>query len=371
MKKILLISLAAISCLMIKAQTNFRAISYDEAIAAAKNENKMVFMDFYTDWCGPCRLMSRDVFPQKSVGDYMNSHFVCIKVNAEKGEGVSLSQTYNIKAYPTFIIITSDKKEMANICGYREPAAFLNEIDRALDPAKTPEMMKERYDKGERTPELINSYASYLMENIPTGRNFPQEDSDKKVSAINNMVYDYFTSLSDADRLKHENMFIYQSFIYSPFDKPARFMMANLSRFTASDKSDIDSVVSKLYNREVLVLLSGSKKYDEAEFSTLKKEIKQFHLDKNGTFDGALNFIEIESKGDKIAYINFCDKNLKTLTASQDGCLMGSFAKHFTDADDVTKKAAVKFLRNHIGEQDADVIYFTASQINELEGSGH
>jgi thioredoxin-related protein len=371
MKKILLTFLVAMSCLMTKAQTNFRAIGYDEAIATAKSENKMVFIDFYTDWCGPCRLMSREVFPNKSVGDYMNSHFVCIKINAEKGEGVQLAKTYKIEGYPTFVIINSDKKEILNICGYRESAAFLNEIDRALDPAKKPEIMKERYDKGERTPELVKSYASYLMDNISTVRNLSQEDYDKKVSEINNMVYDYFTSLSDVDRLKHENMFIYQSFINSPFDKPARFMMANFSRFNASDKSDIDSIVSKLYNREVLALLSGSKKYDEAEFSTLKKEIKQFKLDKNGTFDGAFKFIETESKSDKIAYINFCDKNLKTLTDSQVGFLMASFAKHFTDADAATKMAAAKFLRNHIGEQSVDVIYFTLSQIGNLEGREH
>ena len=84
-----------------------------------------------------------------------------------------------------------------------------------------------------------------------------------------------------------------------------------------------------------------------------------------------MKFIETESKSDKIAYINFCDKNLKILTDSQVGLLMASFSKHFTGADAATKKAAAKFLRNHIGEQSVDVIYFTSSQIGNLEGRGH
>lgn len=72
MKKQILTALAALLALPGLAQTNFRSITFDEALAAAKAENKMVFIDFYTDWCGPCKAMARDVFPQKAVGDYMN-----------------------------------------------------------------------------------------------------------------------------------------------------------------------------------------------------------------------------------------------------------------------------------------------------------
>ena len=44
-----------LACMMqATAQTNFRSLSYDEALDAAKKENKLVFIDFYTSWCGPC-----------------------------------------------------------------------------------------------------------------------------------------------------------------------------------------------------------------------------------------------------------------------------------------------------------------------------
>lgn len=86
------------------AQTDFRHITFDEALQAAKKEKKHVFIDFYTDWCGPCKRMSREVFPQKSVGDFMNARFVCLKLNAEK-EGVELAKKYGVKAYPTYYVI--------------------------------------------------------------------------------------------------------------------------------------------------------------------------------------------------------------------------------------------------------------------------
>lgn len=59
------------------SQTQFRNITYKEAFDVAKREKKFVFVDFYTTWCGPCKKMLNEVFPQKKVGDFMNDKFVC------------------------------------------------------------------------------------------------------------------------------------------------------------------------------------------------------------------------------------------------------------------------------------------------------
>ena len=69
---------------------NFRPLSYTEAIELAAKENKMVFIDFYTTWCGPCKRMSKEVFPQQEVGEYFNRTFISLKLDAEKENGYDL-----------------------------------------------------------------------------------------------------------------------------------------------------------------------------------------------------------------------------------------------------------------------------------------
>ena len=63
---------------------NFEHLSFKEALDKAQAENKLVFVDCYTSWCGPCRNMTEHIFPQEKVGDYFNSKFVCVKYDMEK-----------------------------------------------------------------------------------------------------------------------------------------------------------------------------------------------------------------------------------------------------------------------------------------------
>lgn len=83
-----------------------------EAQAVAEKEKKMIFIDFYTTWCGPCKMMSSEVFTQDQVGEYFNRTFVNLKVDAEKGEGVELAKKYQVKAYPTFVVLRADGTEV-------------------------------------------------------------------------------------------------------------------------------------------------------------------------------------------------------------------------------------------------------------------
>lgn len=90
----------------------------------AKEERKLVFVDFYTDWCLPCRLMEKDVFMDKDLGNFFNENFINYKVDAEKGNGVNLAQIFNVQAYPTLLFL-NDKGQVLE---RKEGAAYHSEL---------------------------------------------------------------------------------------------------------------------------------------------------------------------------------------------------------------------------------------------------
>src|SRR5690349_11740714 len=79
--------------------------TFQEILDIAKKENKLVFMDAYTSWCGPCKRMAANVFPDPEAGAFFNSNFINVKIDMEKGEGPGISGKYGVRAYPTLFWI--------------------------------------------------------------------------------------------------------------------------------------------------------------------------------------------------------------------------------------------------------------------------
>lgn len=103
MKRIVCLLICVCSYFQLFSQgVDFKQITLKEALEQAKAQGKMVFMDCYTTWCGPCKMMTEEVFPQKEAGDFFNAHFVNVKFDMEKGEGKELSKQFKIRATRPF-----------------------------------------------------------------------------------------------------------------------------------------------------------------------------------------------------------------------------------------------------------------------------
>jgi len=103
------INTAVLLCLVISSAfaqgVNFEQGTWKEVVAKAQKENKIIFLDIYAVWCGPCKKMDKETFTDKSAGDFYNEKFINYKIDGEKGEGIDLAKQYKVTAYPTNIYI--------------------------------------------------------------------------------------------------------------------------------------------------------------------------------------------------------------------------------------------------------------------------
>ncbi len=159
MKKLMILTALLLMKLTVVAQE--KGIQFNQngkwadILAQAKAENKLIFMDAYAVWCGPCKMMDKNVFSQSEIGHFFNQNFINVKMDMEKGEGISLSQSYSVLAYPTFLFIDSNGKVMHRVVGYFEPDAFLEVGQTAINPETRLAALEARYDAGERSAEFV------------------------------------------------------------------------------------------------------------------------------------------------------------------------------------------------------------------------
>src|SRR5699024_5757740 len=129
----------------------------------AIKEGKLVFLDCYAVWCGPCKKMDRTVFHEPGVVDSFDTHFINTKFDMEKGEGVDLKNKFNVQAYPTYLFISPKAEEIVHrIVGSRDKEKFLAQANIALNGDENLAVMKQEYKNGNRNADFIKKYLEML-----------------------------------------------------------------------------------------------------------------------------------------------------------------------------------------------------------------
>jgi thiol:disulfide interchange protein len=118
-----------------KSGIQFHKGTWSEALALAKKENKLLFLDIYASWCGPCKNLKANTFSDNKVGEYYNATFINVELDGEKGEGATLARKYAVRAYPTLLFISPDGEIVQGTTGYHNAKQFL-ELGRSLAKIK-------------------------------------------------------------------------------------------------------------------------------------------------------------------------------------------------------------------------------------------
>jgi thiol-disulfide isomerase/thioredoxin len=155
---ILLLSFLSTDTFAQKEGIQFTQQNWNQVIIQAAKEDKIIFIDAYTDWCQPCKKMDKQVFPQKLVGDFYNKNFVNVKLDMEKGMGEELKKKYDVFFFPTFLFLTADGTIVHRIAGYQSVPKLLELGKTAIDPSKRLSAFEERFENGERDPKFLMQY---------------------------------------------------------------------------------------------------------------------------------------------------------------------------------------------------------------------
>lgn len=200
--------------------------SWSDAVNKAKSDGKLIFVDVYTDWCGPCKVLAKEVFTKDSVGDFYNDNFINFKLNAEEGEGVDLSDEFSVAAYPTLLFVSVSEGSPEVV--YRKVGGmgvkdFVEMGEGVLDPSREKSAlmkMDERFKGGDRDIEFVEGYLKALKEaHIGTDETLSEYlvslDKDELVSLrVLSMIKNYSSNaMKNSVKVAFDNYSLYSNLV--------------------------------------------------------------------------------------------------------------------------------------------------------------
>lgn len=124
---ILLLGMTSLTSSEVLDGIDFKQISLEKAKKEAKQEGKLIFIDAYTDWCGPCKRMASTTFKDAEVAELFNDNFINLKIEMEKDpDGKEVAMAYGVKAYPTLLIINGDGKLVKQAIGMKSKEELID-----------------------------------------------------------------------------------------------------------------------------------------------------------------------------------------------------------------------------------------------------
>ncbi len=247
-KTILLFGLTmSLSVIVMGQGVRFEKGNLEQVLAKAKVERKIVFVDAYAVWCGPCKWMSNNVFPDSEVGSYFDKYFVAMKLDVERGEGPVIKTRYAIEGLPGYLFLDPDGNVVYRGGGRMPKEKFMTLLEEARTAAADSNSvgrMAARYAMERNNEEFLKEYLDKLVTSKSAGYYEVMEQYLKiqKSMAPNsgemvNFLYKHRNSLvygGVADQILSENLWTYEWDKYVRKDVRKRFQQLpdNLAKQT-------------------------------------------------------------------------------------------------------------------------------------------
>lgn len=244
--------LALLSVTEVSAQVNFLKGTLEEALKVAKEQNKNLFVDFYTDWCNPCKKIDAEVFSRKDVGDYFNQNLIALKLNAEAEQNKAAVQKYKIAVFPQMLILDAKGNELKRIKGAVSTEMLMKDVRVAIGEDVTYEQLYEKYKKNKKDYEIQQQL---LIEAPMFIQGIDGYERDKWSVRIETLFEDYVKSRGLKNMISEVDLAIIRTFHgeTSKDDQILEHLIKNFDEYCkVANRQDVSEYIIGLNNSYII-----------------------------------------------------------------------------------------------------------------------
>lgn len=236
----------------------FEHVTFKELKEKAAKANKLIFVDAYTTWCGPCKQMAKTIFTNDTVADYYNSNFINAKIDMEKGEGIELAKQYNVNCYPNLLFIDGQGNVVHRVAGSMSASEFIAFGKQAQQPEGTYAYYAKNYEAQKNNPEFLTNY-------IQLQSNTCIEPTEA--------VAQYFSLQKQEDLTNQQNWEMIQNYTNDMNSREFGYLLANKKKFDdLYTPKKVDGKINDVHYNSLIKIIYN-KTFDETQYQKTKETI--------------------------------------------------------------------------------------------------
>jgi thiol-disulfide isomerase/thioredoxin len=301
-------------------------LSFSELVQKAKNENKLLFIDAYTTWCGPCKWMAKNMFTKNEIADYYNLNFINAKFDMEKGEGIELAKKFQVLCYPNLLFIDGNGELVHRTGG---AAQFVENYIQFGEIAKNDEArfstLLKKYESNKNDSKFLANFIDAIAATC-----LPYEE----------FVSIYFSLQKDEDLVSDLNWYMLGRYMNSHKNREFKYLIANIEKFEkAFTKEEVHEIIEKILINSAQKLIF-SESFSKEKLAELKSEIEALNFENKKRVIFKINIMEHEKDGDSDAMFDYVVKEGdKFLDMSQYNSISWSIFEKSTNEKHLNKAA--------------------------------
>ncbi len=274
--------------------------TWEEIKTKARTSRKPIFIDAYTSWCKPCKVMAATVFTKDSVGAYFNNTFINYKMDMEKGEGIAFAKKYEVNAFPTLLYFDAGGNMTYKAVGSKTAEGLLEQAKLSMDPAFQLQTYRDQYESGAKTLNDLYSYISKLR------------DAGSYATATEAIVT-HFSFLKDTVKYSGEAWKIISGFVYRYDSDLFVMVLKNRQHYEkVSDRKEVDRYIFNVLTQPRLIIggTRGNVNDSKAELARYINTLHQYSpYIETGYFIGRMQYLAYLNEPDSAYFyaVRFLD----------------------------------------------------------------